>query len=67
MTTPLHGLLGREPVVATAGVGLLADALRDQAVAVTETDWRPPPDGTSAPVPRKPSAVSKSPHWPTFH
>ncbi len=50
MTTPLHGLLGREPVVATSGVGLLADALRDQAVAVTETDWRPPPDGTDAPL-----------------
>jgi hypothetical protein len=46
----LHGLLGREPVVATAGVGLLADALRDQAVSVTETDWRPPPDGTAAPL-----------------
>ena len=50
MSALLHGLLGREPVVATAGVGLLADALRDQAVSVTETDWRPPPDGTAAPL-----------------
>ena len=42
----LHGLLTNDPVVATAGVGLFADALRDQAVAVTETDWQPPMDGT---------------------
>jgi len=42
----LHGLLTNDPVVATSGVGLFADALRDQAVAVTETDWQPPMDGT---------------------
>ena len=34
---PLRGLLEADPVVATAGVSLLADALRDQAVPVTET------------------------------
>jgi succinyl-CoA synthetase alpha subunit len=43
---PLRGLLSAEPVVATAGVTLLADALRAQAVQVTEADWRPPMPGT---------------------
>jgi hypothetical protein len=43
---PLRGLLGTEPVVATAGVGLFADALRDQAVTVSEADWQPPMEGT---------------------
>ena len=47
MTTPLHGLLDADPVVATAGVALFADALRDQAVPVTETDWQPPMAGTA--------------------
>ena len=42
----LRGLLTADPVVATAGVGLFADALRDQAVPVTETDWQPPMEGT---------------------
>jgi len=40
MTTsprPLHGLLEADPVVATAGVPLLADALSDQAVTVSRT------------------------------
>ena len=46
MTAPLHGLLSEDPVVATAGVGLFADALRDQAVPVTEGDWMPPMEGT---------------------
>ncbi len=43
---PLRGLLTTEPVLATAGVGLFADALRDQAVPVTEVDWQPPMPGT---------------------
>jgi hypothetical protein len=46
MTGPLQGLLSTDPVVATAGVSLFADALRDQAVPVTETQWQPPLDGT---------------------
>jgi hypothetical protein len=45
-TTPLHGLLTSEAEVATAGVSLFADALRTQAVPVTEADWRPPMAGT---------------------
>jgi hypothetical protein len=45
--TPLRGLLAAEPAVATAGVSLLADALRDQAVAVTEAEWQPPMTGTA--------------------
>jgi hypothetical protein len=36
------GLLDTEPVVATAGVDLFADALDAQAVPVTRVDWRPP-------------------------
>ncbi len=46
MTTPLHGLLSADPVVATSGVALFAEALRDQAVPVTDAGWRPPPPGT---------------------
>ncbi|WP_242892029.1 DUF1116 domain-containing protein [Actinomadura litoris] len=45
---PLGGLLTREPVVVTAGVDVLADALADQAVQVEPVDWRPPPPGTDA-------------------
>jgi hypothetical protein len=45
-TRPLHGLLETDPVVVTAGVPLLADALRDQAVPVTQTQWQPPMPGT---------------------
>jgi hypothetical protein len=45
-TRPLHGLLETDPVVATAGVPLLAEALRDQAVSVTQTRWQPPMPGT---------------------
>ena len=45
MTAPLHGLLTRDPVVATSGVALFADTLRAQAVPVTEVDWRPPARG----------------------
>ncbi len=47
---PLHGLLAAEPRVATAGAPLFADALRDQAVEVTELDWRPSIEGTSKAV-----------------
>ena len=46
MTLPLHGLLSEDPVVATSGVSLFAEALRAQAVPVTETDWQPPLAGT---------------------
>jgi hypothetical protein len=46
----LQGLLSADPVIATAGLPLLSDALRAQAVPVTETDWGPPLDGTSAHV-----------------
>ena len=56
MTTPddrpLRGLLETDPVVATAGVSLLADALRDQAVPVTETQWQPPMAGTEGDLAR---------------
>ena len=49
---PLHGLLETDPVVATAGVSLLAVALRDQAVPVTETQWLPPMAGTETDLAR---------------
>ncbi len=52
MTAPLHGLLTRDPVVATSGVTLFADTLRAQAVPVTEVDWRPPVGVTAAEVAR---------------
>ena len=48
MDDRLHGLLRNEPSIVTAGVGLLADALRAQAARVTEVDWRPPMAGTEA-------------------
>ena len=48
MTAPLNGLLGTDPVLATAGASMFADALRDQAVVVTETDWQPPLAGTAS-------------------
>ncbi len=41
-------LLDDDPVVVSAGVGLFADALRAQAVPVTEVEWRPPLPGTDA-------------------
>ena len=44
--------LVEEPVVATAGVSLFADALRAQAVEVTEAQWQPPMDGTAADLAR---------------
>ena len=43
---PLRGLLQAEPVVAAAGVGLFAEALREQAVVVSEADWQPPMERT---------------------
>ncbi|GAB3623252.1 DUF1116 domain-containing protein [Mariniluteicoccus endophyticus] len=46
--TTLNGLLDASPAVITAGVGLFADALREQDVTVTEVDWRPPMDGVDA-------------------
>ncbi|HMM93605.1 DUF1116 domain-containing protein [Phycicoccus sp.] len=52
MTAPLRGLLGADPVVATSGVALFADALRDQAVAVTDAGWHPPLPGTEAALAR---------------
>ena len=45
-TRPLRGLLENDPVVVTAGVPLLAEALRDQAVSVTQTRWQPSMPGT---------------------
>lgn len=45
---PLRGLLSADVSVATAGVSLFADALRAQAVPVTEAAWQPPLDGTAA-------------------
>ncbi|KGN36410.1 DUF1116 domain-containing protein [Knoellia subterranea] len=48
-SSPLRGLLSAEsPAVATAGVQLFADALREQAVTVVEADWQPPMEGTEA-------------------
>ncbi len=42
----LADLLDTEPVVATAGIDLLADALEAQAARVARARWRPPVDGT---------------------
>nr|WP_223128707.1 DUF1116 domain-containing protein [Terrabacter sp. MAHUQ-38] len=44
---PLGGLLGRDITVAAVGVSLFADALRAQAVSVTEAAWQPPVAGTA--------------------
>ncbi|WP_035914883.1 DUF1116 domain-containing protein [Knoellia sinensis] len=53
MNQPLRGLLSAEsPSVATSGVQLFADALRGQAVEVTEADWQPPMEGTEADLAR---------------
>lgn len=51
-TQPLHGLLSADLSVATAGVTLFADALRQQAVPVTEAAWQPPMPGTEADLAR---------------
>jgi hypothetical protein len=42
----LASLLSHEPDVVTVGAELFADALRDQGVAVTPVEWRPPIGGT---------------------
>lgn len=42
----LHGLLDRDPVVAAAGIGILADAVAAQGAMVTRVDWHPPLPGT---------------------
>ena len=44
---PLGGLLSQDVTVAAVGVSLFADALRAQAVSVTEAAWQPPMPGTS--------------------
>jgi hypothetical protein len=44
---PLGGLLARDVTVAAVGVSLFADALRAQAVSVTEAAWQPPVAGTA--------------------
>ena len=43
---PLQGLLTRDPAVVAAGADLFGEALRDQAVPVTDVEWRPPMEGT---------------------
>lgn len=43
---PLHGLLDADVTVATAGIPLLTESLRAQAVRVTEAAWQPPLPGT---------------------
>jgi hypothetical protein len=43
----LTSLLDSEPVVATAGIDLIASALSAQAVDTSPTDWRPPLPGTA--------------------
>lgn len=49
-SSPLHGLLGRELRVITAGAPVLAEALVQQAVPVDTVDWRPPPEGSAEPL-----------------
>jgi hypothetical protein len=43
----LSDLVRREPRVAAAGAGILADAIASQAVQVTRVDWQPPMPGTT--------------------
>jgi hypothetical protein len=43
---PLSGLLESDVTVATAGIPLLAESLRAQAVRVSEVAWQPPMPGT---------------------
>ncbi|HEV2088880.1 MAG TPA: DUF1116 domain-containing protein, partial [Cryptosporangiaceae bacterium] len=50
--SPLHGLLGGEPTVVTAGVQLFGDALDAQATPHTSVAWRPPPAGTETALAR---------------
>ena len=46
----LSGLLDQEPAVVTAGIGLLHDSLTAQAVTPEAVAWRPPLEGTLAPL-----------------
>jgi hypothetical protein len=48
----LSDLLDNEPVVATAGADLLADAIEQQGATVWRTEWRPPVPGTEAALAR---------------
>ena len=42
------GLLARDPHVISAGLDLLASAVRAQAGRVTQVEWAPPMPGTEA-------------------
>ncbi|MER7073721.1 DUF1116 domain-containing protein [Terrabacter sp. NPDC000476] len=48
----LHGLLSHDLSVAAAGVSLFSEALRAQAVSVTEAAWQPPMAGTAGDLAR---------------
>ncbi len=48
----MTNLLSAPSLVVTAGVGLFADALAEQAVPVEQVDWRPPMGGTEAALAR---------------
>ena len=58
----MSGLLDRDPVVVTAGIDVLAEAVAAQAVDVGRVDWQPPPRGTESDLasvaadPRRPVA-----------
>ncbi len=69
----LHGLLARDPAVAAAGIGILADAVAAQGAAVTRVDWHPPVPGTEealavlAADPAKPRGRRRRPGRPHRH
>jgi hypothetical protein len=44
----LSHLLDQDPVVATAGADMLADAIEQQGSAVVRADWQPPPPAATA-------------------
>ncbi len=46
MSDPLGGLLAAPPSIVAAGVEVFSTALRQQGVAVTDVDWRPPGFGS---------------------
>src|SRR3954462_1502631 len=46
MPEPLGGLLAAPPAIVAAGVEVFSTALRQQGVAVTDVDWRPPGFGS---------------------
>ncbi len=62
----MTGLLGGQPRVITAGLGVLADAVASQAARVTRVDWAPPMAGTEADLvtvladPRRPGANAQA-------